>query len=305
METDSKGEENYNPVSIDELKIEIQDELKKIKQVQKLLARLSKENKVIKRLDYNRSTRNKIISEFIRKNYTQKARILNQDVTIKEHLVIIFEEIIKSSDIFRNEIKRSGIETVPDSIDSINFLLDDFSEMNGIFGPLNENGEKCIKEMAKTLLKQYNTPKEGKYQTLKNNYCSDDFNKFLSQLDSNDVESYVRVLLTKCGVNGITSTHTAEYYLKAFIKLNFEKDKIRRFWNTSENNQKYQEVLIKELKGKYSSSNGFDEIVLSVFGKGKSSKYSLKTVEMKVGDDLSGFFDYIRINKNIKFTSQI
>lgn len=305
METESKGEENYNPVSINELKLEIQDELKNIKQVQKLLARLSKKNKVIQSLDYSKRIRNKIFSEFIRKNYTQKARILNQDVTITENLVSIFEENIKNSDIFRNEIKRLNIETVHDSIDSINTLLDDFSKMNGIFGPSNENGEKCIKEISKTLLKQYNNPKEGKYQALKNNYYSDNLNKFLSQLDSNEVESYIRVLLTKCGVHGITSTHTAENYLKAFIKLNFEKDKIRRFWNTSENNQKHQEVLIKALKGKYSSSNGFDEIVLSVFGKGKSTKYSLKTVEMKVGDDLSGFFDYIRINKNIKFTSQI
>jgi len=154
-------------------------------------------------------------------------------------------------------------------------------------------------------LKHYNDSERGKFKLLKRDSCSDDLKNYVRKLESIEADSYVRVLLTKCGVHGITSTHSAEYFLKAFIKLNFENDSIRRHWYKSKNQKLVNKVLVKGLKGKFSSSNGFDDILLTVSGKDKFEEFNLKTVEMKVGDDLGSFFDYIRTNKNTKFTSQI
>ena len=305
METESKGEKNCKQVSLDDLKLEIQEELKNIKNIKKTIQKLSKENKYIQEFDYSEKNKTCFISEFVKNKYSCQKGILIDKLTIKEHLAHVFEVCFKESELLRNTIKKTGIDTTLNSSDWIKLLIDDMSNMNNIFGILNENGAQNILELAKFYLKQYNNPRNGKYKVLKNGDFSDDLKKFLCKLEKIEAESYVRVLLTKCGIHGITSTHSAEYFLKAFIKLHFEQDSIRRHWYNIDTHHSFNEVLIKGLKGKFSSSNGFDDILLSAFGKGKYKKYSLKTVEMKVGDDLSGFFDYIRVNKNSKFTSQI
>ncbi|MHA1219273.1 MAG: hypothetical protein ACTSO5_11445 [Candidatus Heimdallarchaeaceae archaeon] len=305
MNSESKGEENYIQVNIDDLQLEIKEELKNIKNIKKTLQKLSKENHNNQEFDFSDNNRTDINSEFVLKKYSFQQEIFIENSSLREHLAHVFEIRIKESQILRKAIKETGIDISLNSSDLIKFLLDDLTILNNLFGILNENGVQNIKELAKFYVNLYNNPKNGKYKLLKFGNFSNSLKNFLCPLEKIEAESYTRVLLTKCGVHGITSIHSAEYFLKALIKLHFEHDSLRRHWYDTENHNSFIEVLVKELKGKFSSSNGFDDILLSAFGNNKNTKYSLKTVEMKVGDDLSGFFDYIRANKNSKFTSKI
>ncbi len=305
MSTNSGEEETYNHISLDDLKLEIQEELKNIRSVKKTLRKLSKEIKYSQEYKFSEKNEIRINTEFIKHKYTCNKEILAGSISIKEHLAYVFKESVKGSRILRNAIQITGIDIDQNSTDWIKHLLNDMSNLNHIFGILNENSSRNIIELTNFYLKQYNVSEKGKFNLLKRDNCSDDLKNYVCKLECVEADSYVRVLLTKCGVHGITSTHSAEYFLKAFIKLHFENDSIRRHWFKSKNQKSFNKVLVKGLKGKFSSSNGFDDILLTVSGKDKSEKFDLKTVEMKVGDDLGSFFDYIRTNKNTKFTSQI
>ncbi|MBY9000592.1 MAG: hypothetical protein KGD64_06745 [Candidatus Heimdallarchaeota archaeon] len=305
METKSKDEEIYNHINLDDLKLEIQEELKNIRNVKKTLRKLSKETKGSQENKFSERNEIRINAEFIRYKYTYNKEILADSISIKEHLAYVFRESIKGSKILRNAIQITGIDIDQNSADWIKPLLNDMLNLNHIFGILNENSSRNIMELTNFYLKHHNDSERGKFKLLKRDGCSDDLKNYVRKLESIEADSYVRVLLTQCGVHGITSTHSAEYFLKAFIKLYFENDSIRRHWCKSKNQKLFNKVLVKGLKGKFSSSNGFDDILLTMSGKDKSEKFNLKTVEMKVGDDLGSFFDYIRTNKNTKFTSQI
>ncbi|MCG3220282.1 MAG: hypothetical protein H7641_02785 [Candidatus Heimdallarchaeota archaeon] len=305
METVPKEEEKFVQVSLDDLKLEIQEELRKIKDVKKTIRKLIKVNKIPQKLDYDEKIELNINSEYIKTKYSFQRVIEIDEIIIKEHLAHVFKVCFKESEILRNAIQKTEIGITSESRKWIRNLFDDLTNLNEIFGVLNENGSKNIMELTNYYLKEYNNPKSGKYKVLMNSNLSNDLKEFLCKLEEIEAESYTRVLLTKCGVHGITSTHSAEHFLKAFIKLHFERDSIRRYWNKDDIKYSSKEVLIKGLKLKFSSSNGFDDILFSMSKKGKYEKYCLKTVEMKVGNDLSSFFDYIRTNKNIKLTSQI
>ena len=305
MESESKAEESSIQISLKDLQSDIQEELNKIKNIKKTLQKLSKRDPNYQKFGLIKSNKKNINSEFIQKKNSTQNEIIIEYPPLKEHLVHVIETRFKESQMLRIAIKKTGIETSLKSNDWVKLLLDDLQSLNIVFGILNEKSAQNIKELAKFYLNLYNNPEKGKYKLLKSSNFSNDLKNFLCHLEKIEAESYVRVLLTKCGVHGISSTHSAEKFLKAYIKLHFEHDSIRRLWHDTETNKSYVEVLIKELKGKFSSSNGFDDILLSSFSNNKNIKYSLKTIEMKVGDDLSGFFDYIRTNKNSKFTSQI
>ena len=255
--------------------------------------------------DLNILTESEEDSEFIKNRYSFQRVIETDETEIKEHLAHVFESCFKESEILRNSIQKTEINATSESRDCIRNLFEDLKQLNEIFGVLDENSSKNIMELAKYYLREHNNPKNGNFTVMMNSNLSIDMKEFHRKLEKIEAESYTRVLLTICGVHGITNTHSAEHFLKAISKLHFERDLIRSHWSNNDINYSSKEVIVKGLKRKFSSSNGFDDILLSNLRKLKNEKYCLKIIEMKVGNDLGGFFDYIRTSKNIKLTSQI
>lgn len=306
--TESK---NYKQIELDILNKKIEEELKKIKLIKKQITKLMALNKYSlkenlgQKLELGVEKIKQNNSNFVRSRFVIQNELEENENQLKKVLISRLNESIKYSNRLRKDVKKLYGRPEISYDRWVNSLINDSESLNKVFGPLNQNGESNVNELGIHLLKDFNDSKTGNYQKFQKTTDSPDLKQFSTPLEPSESDSYVRVLLTKFGVKGITSTHTAESFLKAQIKLNFEKDKMRRFWNINGVPLKLDKVLIRGLKGKFSSSNGFDDIMLGVIGNRNSTKYDLRTVEMKVGEDLGGFFDYIRTNTNIKFTTQI
>ncbi|MHA1203152.1 MAG: hypothetical protein ACTSQ4_11625 [Candidatus Heimdallarchaeaceae archaeon] len=323
---------DFKQIELDILYETIEEELKKIKQIKKQIDKLiaqtkigrnrqispvinKSESEVLKQYssvmildqkqDLSVETNKRNDSNFVSSRFVIHNTLMENEDQLKKILVLRLKETIEFSNRLRKDVKKlhDGSDfSIGQWVDS---LTNDSKNLNMIFGPLNQNGERNVKELGNHLLEDFNDSENGDYLKFKKTDDSSGLKQFLMPLEPSESDSCVRVLLSKFGVKGITSTHTAESFLKAQIKLNFEKDKMRRFWNINGIPLNLDKVLIRGLKCKFSSSNGFDDLMLGVIGKGKSTKYDLRIVEMKVGEDLGGFFDYIRTNKNERFTSQI
>ncbi len=303
MNTRINENKAHKQLESDNLFKKIEDELKTIKQIKKQITKLIAQNK--DSLDFSMETMKQDNSNFVRSRFVIQNNLTENENQFKKILISHLNESIEYSNRLRNDINDLHGKPESNYDNWVNSLINDSENLNKVFGPLNQYGERNVNELGIHFLKDYNDSKNGNCQKYQRTSDSLDLKQFSTPLEPSESDSYVRVLLTKYGVKGITSTHTAESFLKAQIKLNFEKDEMRRFWNINGVSLKLDKILIRGLKGKFSSSNGFDDIILGVIGKGKSAKYDLKIVEMKVGEDLGGFFDYIRTSKNIKFTTQI
>ncbi len=334
MNTNTRTNESqdHKRIELDVLCKKIEEELKKIKQVKKQIQQLksqtqlskkkqrfpvlnnseieelnkhSLDKKLEQKREFSMETKKRNNLDFVNSRFAIQNNLMENENQLKKVLISRLNESIENSKHLRNDVKNLHGKSEISCGRWANHLINDIESLNKIFGPINQNGKRNVNELGIHLLKDFNDSKKENYQKFQKTAVSSGLKQFSTPLEPSESDSYVRVLLTKFGVKGITSTHTAESFLKAQIKLNFEEDKMRRFWNINGVPLKLDKVLIRGLKGKFSSSNGFDDLMLGVIGKGKSAKYDLRTVEMKVGEDLGGFFDYIRTSKNSKFNTQI
>ncbi|MHA1346335.1 MAG: hypothetical protein ACTSVO_12985 [Candidatus Heimdallarchaeaceae archaeon] len=138
MSTNSGEEETYTHISLDDLKLEIQEELKNIRNIKKILRTLSKEIKGSQENKFSEKGETGINTEFIRYKHTCNKEILVDNISIKEHLAYVFKESVKVSKILRNAINITGIDIDQNSTDWIKPLLNDMLNLNQIFGVLNE-----------------------------------------------------------------------------------------------------------------------------------------------------------------------